>query len=141
MKRYLLADDDPDDRELFDDALKAIDPSIEFYFAVDGSEVINKLTNGDVRDPDAIFLDINMPQVNGWQCLHWLKKNDAFRNIPVIMYSTSTSRNNQTIAADFGAVGFFAKPMEFAGLVEVLSVVVAKPASDLNNIGAYFRTL
>jgi CheY-like chemotaxis protein len=141
VKRYLLADDDPDDRELFDDALKAIDPSIECYLAVDGSEVIQKLTTGEVHPPDAIFLDINMPQVNGRQCLHWLKKNDAFRNIPVIMYSTSTSRSNQTIAADFGAVGFFEKPMEFAGLVKVLSVVIAKPALGLNDIDTYFRPL
>ncbi len=140
MKHLLLADDDPDDREFFDTALKAIDPSIECDYAMDGSEVIDKLSKGEVN-PDAIFLDINMPQVNGWQCLNWLKETDDFKNIPVIMYSTSSSRRDRQIANESGAVGFFPKPMEFDGLVKVLSVLVSKSPTDLNDIGAYLRTL
>jgi CheY-like chemotaxis protein len=141
LKRYLLADDDLDDRKLFGDALKAIDPSIVCDFATDGAEVIGKLTKGEVLDLDAIFLDVNMPQLNGWQCLNWLKKNDLFRNIPVIMYSTTSHQRERDIATDFGAVGFFSKPMSFDGLVKVLSVLVSKSAAELNNIGAYLRTV
>ncbi len=68
-KRFLLADDDTDDRELFREALAKIDSPIICYCASDGKEVLAKLNNKDFLLPDIIFLNVNMLGMNGWECL------------------------------------------------------------------------
>jgi len=66
LRRFLLADDDNDDQEIFREALFQIDPTIECYCFSDGQELINKLTIGEPEQPDILFLDINMPGMSGW---------------------------------------------------------------------------
>src|SRR5882757_6709540 len=87
---FLLADDDADDKTLFCEALAEIDPGIVCHTAADGKEALAILSRRQSRKPDIIFLDINMPVMDGWQCLGKLKENSEHRNIPVIMYSTSS---------------------------------------------------
>ena len=70
--RFFLADDDQDDTELFREALYDINPSIEFNFASNGKELVPKLQMSK-HEPQIIFLDINMPGMNGWECLEVLR--------------------------------------------------------------------
>jgi CheY-like chemotaxis protein len=81
--------------------------------------------------PQVIFLDINMPEMSGWQCLEILKKGDKTKNIPVIMYSTSAARLEGQKAVSKGAIGFYEKPSRFEWLKEFLEMVSIGSEADL----------
>src|SRR5580765_482767 len=118
-KVLLLADDDVDDRELFCEALQAIDPSIICHLATDGKEVFEILSNNELDKPQLIFLDINMPRMDGWQCLSQLKEKSEYRDIPVLIYSTSVHQRDANRAIELGALCFFAKPNSFSELKNI----------------------
>ena len=122
IKNFFLADDDPDDLELFDEALRGIDSAIEFNYANNGKEVIKKIQL-DGMVPQVIFLDINMPEMNGWECLESLKKVDQLKEIPVIMYSTSSSEVYGKRAISSGALAFYVKPPSFLLLQDFLKSI------------------
>ncbi len=107
--RILLVDDDRDDRELFSYVLRKLDPHLECYMARDGEEAVELLT-GRLANPDIIFLDLNMPRMNGKKFLQWIKRNDILRNIPVIIYSTSKSLDDIEETRQLGALHFITKP-------------------------------
>src|SRR3954470_20640516 len=85
----ILADDDADDRELFREALNETHKTM-FKTAKDGLSLMQLLKDGKEL-PDAIFLDLNMPRMNGHECLKEIKKDKHLRKIPVLIYSTSKS--------------------------------------------------
>jgi CheY-like chemotaxis protein len=123
-KKILIIDDDSDDRELFREALEAIDPSVGFNFTADAEDALSKLKAGAMAFPDIIFLDINLPGMSGWQCLTELKNIETLRHIPVMMYSTSNHRRDKDIAVDLGAVCLITKPMTYKRLKEILAVLL-----------------
>ena len=124
-KTFLLVEDDSDDSEMFTEAIVAVDASVRCYSAADGREAINKLTEGVIAPPpDLIFLDINMPEMNGWQVLDRLKKDQGLQRIPVIMYSTSSHPRDIQNASAKGALCFLTKPNSFPHLKKILEVVV-----------------
>jgi CheY-like chemotaxis protein len=127
-KIFLLADDDRDDTELFQEALASIDPGIVFHSAGDGQEALYKLERLHQK-PDIIFLDINMPVMNGWQCLKQIKLCEEYKDIPVVIYSTSSYQREVSIALDLGAMCYLVKPNDFVVLKEALTVV----ATNLHN--------
>jgi CheY-like chemotaxis protein len=130
IKSFFLIDDDKDDTEFFADALKDIDSSIEFNYSLNCRELLTTLIQNRPK-PHIIFLDINMPGISGWECLQRLKNNIYTRDIPVIMYSTSSAMFEGKKAVSSGAVGFYEKPANFGWLREFLTAISATPASDL----------
>ncbi|MEO6305101.1 MAG: response regulator [Bacteroidia bacterium] len=127
-KIILLIDDDADDCKLFSDALVETDPTTIFYNATNGRDAFKVLEK--INTPDVIFLDINMPVMNGWECLDKLKKTEAYLHIPVIMYSTSTDQKEMSIAAERGALHFISKPYNYLELKRTLDMVVSKLHSN-----------
>ena len=123
-KRFLVIDDDTDDRELFTEALASVDPVIVCDQATDGAEALSRLITKEIDQPDIIFLDINMPVMDGWQFLTRLKKEDAYKHIPVIVYTTSSNMKDKRIADDLGALCFITKPHAFGRLKNMLGIVV-----------------
>ena len=123
MIRFLIVDDDTDDRELFCEALTEVMPNSICYNAPNGRRAITALENREIDLPDLIFLDINMPVMNGWQCLSQLKENEAYKNIPVIIYSTSSYPEDIEKALHYGALCFFSKPSSFKDLKQSLMLV------------------
>jgi CheY-like chemotaxis protein len=123
-KTFLLVDDDSDDTELFTEAIEAVDASVRFYSASDGREALDKLSAKAIDAPDIIFLDINMPEMNGWQLLNRLKRDQDLKDIPVIMYSTSSQITDIRNASTSGALCFFTKPNSFVHLKKILEVVI-----------------
>src|SRR5437868_12659694 len=84
----LYADDDHDDREILFDTFIQIDPAINCIGADNGKEAIAFLNRTRLL-PDYIFLDLNMPVMDGKECLSQLKQNPSFKHIPVVIYSTT----------------------------------------------------
>jgi CheY-like chemotaxis protein len=123
VKRFLLIDDDTDDRELFSEALAAVNPIIICDLAADAEEAFSKLDE-EQDAPDLIFLDINLPVMTGWQFLSNLKKTAAYKDIPVIMYSTSNNQRDKDIAKDLGALCLITKPSAFKMLKSTLNVII-----------------
>ncbi|TDH17791.1 response regulator [Segetibacter sp. 3557_3] len=122
--KILLIDDDPDDREMFCEAINEIAPEITCYLAADAPKALTKLHSGDFQLPDLIFLDINMPMVSGWDCLIHLKQHEVYHNIPVIMYSTSSNSSDVDKAKQLGATCFFTKRLSYSELQESLANLV-----------------
>jgi CheY-like chemotaxis protein len=122
-KKFLLVDDDLDDTGLFCEALYEIDPYIICYVDHNARQALDKLKRDEYLLPDIIFIDINMPGMNGWQCLEELKKDQRFTNIPVIMYSTSSYSGDADKAIAMGALCFFTKPSEYNLLKKILKTI------------------
>jgi CheY-like chemotaxis protein len=120
---FLLADDDSDDHELFQAALAELNRSIVFDKVLNGLQLINQLLEKNQSKPDIIFLDLNMPLMNGWRCLEALKGIENTKDIPVIIYSTSDQQLEEKKAEEMGALCFLKKPASFNTLINILSVV------------------
>ncbi len=124
-KTFFIADDDSDDREIFIEALKGIDELCNCVTASDGQEALYKLTNWMLQLPDFIFLDLNMPRVNGRQCLIEIKKNNKLSQIPVIIYSTSAQKKDIDETIKLGAAFFLQKPNRFDELSRALANIIS----------------
>lgn len=120
----LNVDDDQEDREFFCDALREIDPTITCLIAGSGMEALALLENRSPL-PDYIFLDINMPMMDGKQCLKALKSIPHLQSIPVIMYSTSTDTREIKECYKLGAEDFLIKPHSYDKLVNDLTSIFA----------------
>jgi CheY-like chemotaxis protein len=127
----MIIDDDPDDIEVFFDAVREIDATIKCHSAKNGQEGL-KVLKGLPDLPDFIFLDLNMPKMNGKQCLAELKKNANFRDIPVIIYSTSKIKDDIDECIRMGAICFLTKPSKFSVLKSAISSVLKKNWIKLN---------
>jgi len=122
-KKFLIVDDDADDREMFCEALLEVIPNCNCRTATNGRRAVLALDEGEIELPDLIFLDINMPVMDGWQCLSKLKETKAYKAIPVIMYSTSSYPDDFEKAHHLGALCFFTKPSSFNELKNSLALV------------------
>lgn len=116
QKIAFIIDDDPDDREILIDLVKSIDGEIILWESTNGDEALTKLQRQTERLPDIIFLDLNMPKVNGIECLKTLKTIETLRNIPVHIYSTSAEKNDVDRTLRLGAAGFITKTSNLADL-------------------------
>ena len=129
-RKILLAEDDEDDRLIFAGALKEADPSINCTTAANGKEVFELLEEVKAL-PNIIFLDINMPLVNGFECLAELKKRKYVAEIPVIMLSTASNNSAFETAHALGAYAFLIKPATHKELVnklkDIFQIAFSKP--------------
>lgn len=123
-KRLFLADDDADDRNLFSDTLMRIDSSINCLQANDGEAALQLLTNDIFEKPELIFLDINMPRMNGKQLLSQLKKNSELSGIPVIMYSTFFNEADIAEITRLGAVHHLTKHTSWQNFYNDLKAIL-----------------
>ena len=138
--KFLLADDDLDDASLFCEALSDIDPALKCHTVENGRQVFEFLSH-QINRPDVIFLDINMPIMNGWDCLRKLKEDSGFKNIPTIMYSTSSAKKDIEMAYGLGAFAFLSKPEEFHELSNILKTVAITPQDSLIQHLSTFKSM
>ena len=117
----LLADDDTDDRIFFHDALQDLSVKAVLYTVEDGIELMNFLTSEATILPDLLFLDINMPRKNGFECLAEIKTNTKLKELPVIIFSTSLDREVANKFYDNGAHFYIRKPGDFSNLKRLIN--------------------
>ncbi len=133
QKTLLIVDDDPDDVQLFSEAVSGINNSFRCLSASNGEEALQLLKEAIIK-PDFIFLDLNMPRMNGKQCLVQLKTDSQFAYIPVIIYSTSKVKKDIEDTLRLGAVSFLTKPNKFDHLVKAISYVLAGKWEKVNEM-------
>jgi CheY-like chemotaxis protein len=121
--KIVLADDDIEDREVFLEVLEEIAPHVEVIICEDGTKLMNHLYKKDVVLPDLIFLDLHMPKKDGNECLKDIRTDEAFKDIPIIIYSTS--RNEEHIKSTFvnGANFYFPKCESFGELRLIMNKI------------------
>lgn len=115
-----IVDDDEDDINLFVEAVNEIDETIKCFKAKNGEEALNRLRELEML-PAIIFLDLNMPKIDGWAVLKQLKASANFQHIPVVIYSTSRDAQDKIKALQLGASDFLLKPDSFTILCRELS--------------------
>jgi CheY-like chemotaxis protein len=133
IRRILLADDDADDRMLFEEVFSDL-PSDEYELqsVTNGEEVLSYLRSVDKDElPDLIILDQNMPLMSGRDTLEVLKSEELFANIPVIIYSTY---NDQAFIDDcmiHGVIAVLSKPDSYEGYIQMINNLLKYTARPL----------
>ena len=123
--KIILADDDPDDTDLFKEAISKSSAVIHLQTVEDGEQLMKALKVQSASLPDLVFLDLNMPKKNGMDCLKEIRNNLITKALPVIIFSTSSSINDVNETYTLGANLYLKKPDTFKELVEFTSKVVS----------------
>ena len=124
-KSIFIADDDSDDLLLFEDALREICKDSLLTTAKDGQQLMQILDETVPPPPDVIFLDLNMPRKNGFECLNEIKLNAKLKDIPVVIFSTSDQPEAVNKVYEQGANHFLRKPNSFPLLKQAIKQVLA----------------
>ncbi len=130
---FLLVDDDIDDTSLFEEILKEVDPGIRFRSAENGKEALDLLRKEQDSLPHVIFLDLNMPKMDGKQCLAELKSDPVLQKIPVIMYTTSSQSRDIEQTMMNGAICFITKPTDINELKHIISSIAGSVHGNLDS--------
>lgn len=120
---FLYADDDPDDQDFFTSMVNELEPSISVVLVNNGLELLQYLNNVVAKGtlPCCIILDINMPIWDGIRTLKALKVDERYKNIPVVMFTTSQSLRDNELSLQLGAQGFITKPVNHKDLRHLYS--------------------
>lgn len=123
----LVADDDPDDRLMMEEALEDSRLANDLYFVEDGEELMEYLcrrgkyeNHEDSPRPKLLLLDLNMPKKDGREALKEIKSNPKLRQIPVVVLTTSKAEEDIYRSYDLGVNSFISKPVTFDSLVELM---------------------
>ena len=126
----LLAEDDPDDRMLVQDAVAEGRLVNELRCVEDGEELLDYLHQrgkyageSAAPRPGLILLDLNMPRKDGREALKEIKADPALRQIPVVVLTTSKAEEDIFRSYDLGANSFVTKPVTFQSLVELMKTL------------------
>lgn len=113
----LYAEDDLDDLFMIRQAFEQFDGSTQLLHASNGFEAIEQLNQAKMENhlPCLVILDINMPGMNGREALIRIRQSDDFKNIPVVLFTTSSSELDKAFAKKWGAE-FITKPLIFSEL-------------------------
>jgi len=124
MKTVFLIDDDLDEREIFQESLHTLNLDVNYVEAKNGAEALEKLDLPDFKKPDIIFLDLNMPIMDGREFLKEVKGHEKYNDIPVIIYSTSSNEIDKSFALENKASMFMTKPYSIEVLRNEIKQVI-----------------
>ena len=121
----ILADDDEDDHRLIKEALKEVKTKTIFEQFEDGEELMEYLKGENIKLPDIIMLDINMPKKTGIQCLLEIRALDMFNDVAIVMYSTSDNERDIESCFQKGANKYIVKPHSFPTLIKTINQLIS----------------
>lgn len=119
----LCIDDDDDDAALLETAVENQHPGIKFLKCFGGNDAL-QLLHSSSSTPDLILLDVNMPVMNGFDCLKKIQEDKRLRNIPVFMISTSASPKDVALAIETGARKFLTKPNTYQKICDMVNEII-----------------
>lgn len=128
--RILLCDDDPDEAFFLETAFKKAGYQVDLEYFNRCARLLDDLS-GRHEVPDLIFLDINMPGEKGLECLASIKKIPEYRNVPVVMYTTSSLQRDIEHAFKGGASLYVPKTDSEAALIKMADYVATRDWGDL----------
>ena len=118
---FLLADDDPDDWEIFQEGLRTTAPPHTLHWVKHGDKILATVRE---TNPDILFLDLNLPGGHtGMDCLRVIKEDIALRNIPVVIYTTSNATEDIKDCYSLGASRYLLKPVTYSGIFKGLNLI------------------
>ena len=123
----LIADDDPDDRDLALDALTECLPRNPVHFVKDGVELLDFLKrtgpylSNDAPRPGVILVDLNMPRMDGREAIAEIKRDHGLRQIPIVVLTTSKAEEDIFRTYDLGVSSYVVKPVTYRALVSVMA--------------------
>lgn len=135
----LLADDDKSDRLLFTEAFAELKIKTRVSSVKNGIELMEQLNKDNVRIPDLLFIDLNMPRKNGLECLKEIRNSKKFKEVFVVIYSTSDHKRDMEETFLNGANVYITKPNNFDKLKQVLEKAVSRaylyrdPSMEIDN--------
>jgi CheY-like chemotaxis protein len=123
----LCVDDDPDDQLMVMDAILELHPRLKVASALNGIEALSFLNGAKERDelPCLVIMDINMPLIDGKQALALIKKDKVLAELPIVLFTTSSSQLDKSFAA-LHRVEFLTKPIKQGELIDTLKQVLSK---------------
>ena len=125
----LVAEDDPDDRLLLQDAMAEVRLANPIEFVRDGRELLdylrceNDYAGRSPRLPGILLLDLNMPRMDGREALKAIKSDIALKQIPVVVLTTSKAEEDIVRSYDLGVNSFVSKPVNFMQFVSMMSAL------------------
>ena len=111
MRSILLVDDDEDDRDIFTEVIRAVRPDLQLVLAKDGTDALKKLEI--FHNPICMYIDMNMPKMNGIQLLAALKEKPQFKSIPAFILTTALTPGQSEEVRNLGAKDYLIKPSSF----------------------------
>lgn len=124
-KSILLVEDDRVDAMTVKRALKEIKVTNHLAHVENGEEALAYLNDVTQEKPCIILLDLNMPRMNGIEFLNIVKKDDAVKNIPVIVLTTSKDEGDRLESFNLSVAGYMVKPVDYLQFVEVMRTIQA----------------
>lgn len=121
----LIADDDDDDVELFNEALAELKMDNKLTSFKDGNDLMDYLQNPEIKLPHILFLDLNMPCKTGHECLKEIRANPRFNDVSIAIYSTSSSEKDIENTFVEGANIYIKKPNDFSKVKKIIKDVVS----------------
>ena len=135
LLKVLLADDDVDDCHFFKEALSKLPITTQLETVNDGEQLMNYLKENTAHLPHVLFLDINMPRKNGFECLSEIKNHEKLKDLAVVMFSTSSTHDKIDILFKTGADVYIRKPSSFSELVQVIHHALPIAAENIFSNG------
>lgn len=130
MITIVLADDDPDDRQLTEDAFSENRLANQLHCVEDGEQLMDYLHRRGQFErlrneplPGLILLDLNMPRKDGREALKEIKADPGLRRIPIVVLTTSKAEEDIVRTYDLGVNSYVTKPVTFKSLVELVKVL------------------
>lgn len=127
----LLADDDADDRMFFEEAIMELQLKVDLRTVKDGMELMNYLHGSGIILPQLLFLDLNMPFKNGFQCLEETRAEKGFDSITIVLYSTTARPSDIEAGFQKGANLFIHKPNSYSLLKQILYKILTMDLQEL----------
>jgi len=121
----LLAEDDEDDRQFFKEAIEKMNLNTVLEMVTDGVYLIEYLRDNPSKKPHLLFLDLNMPRKDGFECLKEIRNDLGMTDLPIAIYSTSNASVDMEEAFRLGANIYIRKPSDFEMLKKIIAKVVS----------------
>ena len=106
----LIVEDNPGDAYMLNEMLRDLKMNLSISVAEDGQEALDILNDQKARMPGLIILDLNMPRVNGFEVLEFMRSSPTLRSIPVVVMTGSLRKAAEQTCLGLGAVGYCIKP-------------------------------